>query len=195
MSNLRNTSIAIQLKPREKPLDLPEEYKKSLRNELQVRYLENLGVAPTPANLALVRKNIPPEKCTFKTAWKSRGWVSDTLYISLEDPSQSAPVVATRRAAAAAADLGAIDRLPAALLEKTVADENEGEDGESDDAAHDGVQLSAPSGGMSFQDAQHHFLYPYRHMVSSPRRSRVGKGGGEGSARGSGGGGDAERSS
>ena len=113
--------IQIQLKPREKPVDLDEKDRRSLMNEMQVRYLEQIGAAPTRANLAMVRRNVPPEKVTFTTAWKSRGWVSDTLYISLEDPSQAAPVVAIRKAAATAADIGNVDRLPAALLESDVA--------------------------------------------------------------------------
>ena len=40
-------NIAIPLKPREKPVDLPEEYQRTLRNELDVRYLESIGAAPS----------------------------------------------------------------------------------------------------------------------------------------------------
>ena len=56
---MRSSSIAVQLKPRDKPIELPEEYKKSLRNELQVRYLETLGVAPTPSNRSDLRGSRP----------------------------------------------------------------------------------------------------------------------------------------
>jgi len=177
---MRAASIDIQLKPRDKPCELPEEYQRSLRNELQVRYLESIGAAPTKANLAMVRKHIPPEKCKFTTAWKSRGWVSDTLYISVEDPSQSAPVLATRRAAAAIADLGAIDRLPAAILEGALNNQGEAapfdEFEDDDEDGQHSVQLGAPKGSMSFEDAQRSFLYPYRHVVA-PRgqRARVGE--------------------
>ena len=93
----RGASIAIPLKPREKPVNLPSDVKKSLRNELDVRYLESIGAAPSKTNLAMVRKHIPPDKCTFSTAWKSRGWISDTLFITLQDPKDAAPVVAARR--------------------------------------------------------------------------------------------------
>ena len=137
------------VRSREKPVGLPEEYQKTLRNELDVRYLESIGAAPTKANLAMVRKNIPPEKCKFTTAWKSRGWVSDTLYISVEDPSQSAPVLATKRAAAKAEDLGTIDRLPAALLEGALNSQGETGVEDEDDETTQEVQLSAPSGTTS----------------------------------------------
>ena len=145
------TSIAIPLKPCEKPVDLPEDYQAALRNELDVRYLESLGAAPSKANIALMRKHLPADKCTFTTAWKSRGWVSDTLFITLQDPSQSAPVVAARRARAAAADIGPIDRLPAELREKIRSDMMaDGE--EPDEDVKTELQLAAPSGSMSFDD-------------------------------------------
>ena len=35
------TKFALPLKPLDKPRDLPEEYRKTLRNEFQVRYLES----------------------------------------------------------------------------------------------------------------------------------------------------------
>jgi len=170
-------TISIPLRAREKPIDLPEEYRKSLRNELHVRYLESIGAAPTKANLALIRKAIPPEKCNFQTAWKSRGWVSDTLYISLEDPTETARVKAVRRAAAAAADLAAIDRLPAALLSNDL--DGDGIDDDDEEEEPHEVQLSAPGGAMSFADAQQSFLYPYKHVTApKARHSRVGEAGG-----------------
>jgi hypothetical protein len=145
------TSIAIPLKGREKPVDLPKEYKKVLENELHVRYLESIGAAPSKANMSVIRRHLPPDKCKFHTAWKSRGWVSDTLYITLEDPAQSAKVLAMRKAAAAAADLSAIDKLPASLLQGDVSG---GEEEEEDDEPDLEVAVSAPSGAMSFADAQ-----------------------------------------
>ena len=59
--------IQIQLKPREKPVDLDEKDRRSLMNEMQVRYLEQIGAAPTRANLAMVRRNVPvwPVKFTL----------------------------------------------------------------------------------------------------------------------------------
>ena len=171
-------SIAIQLKPREKPIEVSPEEQKQLRNELDVRYLESIGAAPSKANIAMVRKHIPSDKCTFATAWKSRGWVSDTLFISLQDPSQAAPVVAARRARAAAADIGPIDRLPTALHEReTAAAALAAGDDDDDEEEKEELQLAAPSGSMSFADGQRQFLYPYRHVSAPPaRRTRVGGG-------------------
>ena len=166
------TSIAIPLKGREKPVDLPKEYKKVLENELHVRYLESIGAAPSKANMSVIRRHLPPDKCKFHTAWKSRGWVSDTLYITLEDPAQSAKVLAMRKAAAAAADLSAIDKLPASLLQGDVSGGEEEEEDEEPDLE---VAVSAPSGAMSFADAQRSFLYPIKHVSApKPRHARVG---------------------
>jgi cell division protein FtsB len=161
----RGASISIPLKPREKPVDMPPDVKKSLRNELDVRYLESIGAAPSKTNLAMVRKHIPPEKCTFSTAWKSRGWISDTLFITLQDPKDAAPVVAARRHREAAADIGAIDRLPAALHAGGGAAAAEDEDEAVEQTE---LQLQAPSGSMSFDDGRRTFLYPYRHL-SAPK--------------------------
>lgn len=173
----KSISIAIPLKPREKPIEFPEEEQKKLRNELDVRYLESIGVAPSKANIAVVRKFIPNDKVTYSTAWKSRGWVSDTLFITLQDPSQAAPVVAARRARAAAADIGPIDRLPTALHEREAAANASGDAEEEEDAGKSELQLAAPSGSMAFADGQRQFLYPYRHLSAPPaRRARVGVG-------------------
>ena len=168
------TSIAIPLKPCEKPVDLPEDYQAALRNELDVRYLESLGAAPSKANIALMRKHLPADKCTFTTAWKSRGWVSETLFIKLQDPSDAAPVVAARRARMAAADIGPIDRLPTALHERDAAAHTSA-DADEDDQEKDALQLTAPSGSLSFEEGQRRFLYPYRHVsAAAAKRERVG---------------------
>ena len=167
-------SIAIPLKPREKPVDLPPDVKKSLRNELDVRYLESIGAAPSMKNLAMVRKHLPPDKCTFSTAWKSRGWISDTLFITLQDPKDAAPVVAARRHREAAADIGAIDRLPAALHGGEGLTASAHDDDDTQEAAE--LQLQAPSGSMSFDEGRRSFLYPYRHL-NAPKgsaRARIG---------------------
>jgi hypothetical protein len=178
-------SIAIPLKPREKPVDLPQDYQRSLRNELDVRYLESIGAAPSKANIAMVRRHIPADKCKITTAWKSRGWHSDMLFINLQDPSQAPSVVAARRHREAQADIGAIDRLPMALMSSGSggAEAGAGAGGDADedaafavdDDAKTELQLSAPSGSMSFDDGQRSFLYPYRHLSAPPtaRRTRV----------------------
>ena len=114
-------SIEIPLRPSEKPVDLPEQYQKMLRNELDARYLESIGAAPSKANIAMVRKHLPADKCKIETAWKSRGWVSDTLFIRIQDPSQAPSLVAARRQRERMADIGAIDRLPSALHASTAA--------------------------------------------------------------------------
>ena len=172
----RSHKIAIPLRPREKPVDLPEEYKSLMRNEFGVRYLESIGAAPSKSNLAMMRKYVPKEKLTFSTAWKSRGWTSDVLFISLQDPAQAKEVVQARQRRAAALDIGPIDRLPTALHERDAggvgpsspASPQAGAAGADEE---DELQLTAPSGSMPFADGQRQFLYPYRH-VSGPGKKK-----------------------
>ena len=38
-------AFSLPLRPVERPVELPEEYRKTLRNECQVRYLESFGSA------------------------------------------------------------------------------------------------------------------------------------------------------
>ena len=148
--------IEIPLRARDRPVDPPEEFQRNLATELHVRYLASIGAAPTPANLAVVKKHLPP--MTMTTAWKSRGWDADYLYVSIDDPP--------RRKVDAADPTINLDRLPAALLEGGSA----GGDGEEDGATaeqEEQLQLTAPSGCMSFSDGQRAFLYPYK-LLTDP---------------------------
>ena len=85
-SRVDRRQISIPLRSRNKPVNFNSKDYAGLRKEYATRYLDRLGACATPANIAMVEKNIPLEKCSIKAAWKSRGSVSDVLAI---DPFQS----------------------------------------------------------------------------------------------------------
>ena len=145
------TRIGIPMQPHDRPCDLPADYQRTLRNEFHVRYLESLGASATPANLALVNKHLPMEQCKITTAWKSRGWIADYVYIS---PEMSAPAPAPHASASAPHS----STILSALLDQKVADAA----GEADAARDQRAALHAPTGGMAFAEAQHKFLYPFK---------------------------------
>jgi hypothetical protein len=74
--------FSIPLKPQDKPVSFGDGFEKQYENEYAVRYLETIGVAPTPETLKMVHKNLPISKCRVTAAWKSRGWHADNLYIT-----------------------------------------------------------------------------------------------------------------
>lgn len=74
--------LAIPLHPQDKPQDFPPSFQHHLREEYAVRYLEKLGVTPTPETMRLVESHVPIEKCAVTAAWKSRGWLADFVYIA-----------------------------------------------------------------------------------------------------------------
>ena len=150
-------AFSLPLRPVERPVELPEEYRKTLRNEYQVRYLESIGAAPSRANMALMRKHLPIENCKFTTAWKSRGWTQDTLYISVDPPGSSsaaAAATAARATAAAATEGPTMD----SVWQQLQAAEGEEEDEERGDEGQHG----APRGNMRFDEARRSFLYPFK---------------------------------
>ena len=150
-------AFSLPLRPVERPVELPEEYRKTLRDEYQVRYLESIGAAPSRANMALMRKHLPIENCKFTTAWKSRGWTQDTLYISVDPPGSSsaaAAATAARATAAAATEGPTMD----SVWQQLQAAEGEEEDEERGDEGQHG----APRGNMRFDEARRSFLYPFK---------------------------------
>ena len=161
-------AFSLPLRPVERPVELPEEYRKTLRNEYQVRYLESIGAAPSRANMALVRKHLPIENCKFTTAWKSRGWTQDTLYISVDPPGSSsaaAAATAARATAATATEAPSMD----AVWQQLQAAEGEEEDEERGDEGQHG----APRGNMRFDEARRSFLYPFKLRPAQLEQDRL----------------------
>jgi len=57
-----------------------------LVDEFAVRYLESLGAAPTPANIRMVKAEIPVKRFKLKAAYKSRGGLEDMIYMEKVEP-------------------------------------------------------------------------------------------------------------
>ena len=57
-----------------------------LVDEFAVRYLESIGAAPTPANIQMVKKEIPVKRFKLKAAYKSRGGLEDMIYMEKVEP-------------------------------------------------------------------------------------------------------------
>jgi hypothetical protein len=93
----RPVQFAIPLKQQEKPVKFPENFRKTIKYEYAVRYLEMMGASPTTENIKMVTQNMPIEKCNVNAAWKSRGWIADMYYITPHpkkqaiDPSARSP--------------------------------------------------------------------------------------------------------
>lgn len=109
--------FAIPMRSREKPMEITSEHHPALESEYAVRYLEKIGVTPTPENMKLVTTYAPIDQCRVTAAWKSRGWVADTLYVTphFQKPATPAatPTAGTAAAAnAAAAAVGEADMHP-----------------------------------------------------------------------------------
>ena len=82
----------IPLKPTDEP-PKEDEVRRLLTNpkfrladEFAVRYLESIGAAPTPANMAMVKKEIPSNRFKLKAAYKSRGGLEDMIYMEKVEP-------------------------------------------------------------------------------------------------------------
>lgn len=162
--------LGVRLKEQLKPLDLPDEVlHKQLANEFHVRYLESIGASPTPSNMAMARKEMPIDSCKFTTAWKSRGWSADCVYIS---PQLDQPSGATAKSAVAVLPHGgALQNLQAKLIQPFKAPAappshppTRAEETSHEQAGEDVVPgaTGAPKGPMRFADAQQQFLYPFK---------------------------------
>ena len=66
----------------DKPVDLPEDFNDVIAHEYTTKYLERIGASPTPDNIASVLSKMPLKNCDMKTAWRSRGWISDNVSIT-----------------------------------------------------------------------------------------------------------------
>jgi hypothetical protein len=69
---------------------------RTAQDEYAARYLAQLGVAASPDAARLVHENAPVEAARISAAWKSRGWLSNTLFVS---PHWAPPEGERRRAA------------------------------------------------------------------------------------------------
>ena len=82
----------IPLKPTNDPLKEEEvrrlllEPKFKLVDEFAVRYLESIGASPTPANIRMVKAEIPVKRFKLKAAYKSRGGLEDMIYMEKVEP-------------------------------------------------------------------------------------------------------------
>eukprot|EP00297_Palpitomonas_bilix_P007831 CAMPEP_0113875496 /NCGR_PEP_ID=MMETSP0780_2-20120614/4977_1 /TAXON_ID=652834 /ORGANISM="Palpitomonas bilix" /LENGTH=486 /DNA_ID=CAMNT_0000861497 /DNA_START=192 /DNA_END=1652 /DNA_ORIENTATION=- /assembly_acc=CAM_ASM_000599 len=83
--------LSIPLKPTDKPVDLPDDFKKHIKNEYATRYLESIGAAATPDAIKRVMEQLPLQKCDVNAAFKSRGGLSDVIYIKPPESTSSAP--------------------------------------------------------------------------------------------------------
>lgn len=151
--------FGIALRPQERPVKLPSEVQRTLRDEFHAKYLESIGATPTAANLHTARRALPINKCKLTTAWKSHGSVSDVIYIAPESHAAAAKQrheKAPRPTMSSAEDLEKL--LLASVGQQKVESLASGEEEEREEE----LQLGAPKGGMSFEDAKQSFLYPYR---------------------------------
>lgn len=88
MSSLEPFVCAIPLKPTDDPLkeDQVQKMKNLMVDEYAVRYLEGIGAAPTPANIARIRSEIPLNRFKLTAAFKSRGGLDDVFYLQNVEP-------------------------------------------------------------------------------------------------------------
>ncbi|CAM9581937.1 unnamed protein product, partial [Choristocarpus tenellus] len=64
-----------------KAVPVPTILKRELSNEYAIRYLEHIGATPTMENCRLILENMPLEKCTITTNLRSRGCLTDAVFI------------------------------------------------------------------------------------------------------------------
>lgn len=74
--------ITIPLKGgKEKKRELDEEFAKVIELEYAVRYLEHMGINPTPNAIIRHLKSNPLSSCEISSSWNSTGWLADQLII------------------------------------------------------------------------------------------------------------------
>lgn len=103
--------FSIPLMPQDAPQEFPAGFNAQLEEEYAARYLEKIGAEPTPENVRLVCKKIPIKSCSVTAAWKSRGWLSDQIFVvpyAKEKAAAAAAAAAAATTAAAAAASGGV---------------------------------------------------------------------------------------
>jgi hypothetical protein len=73
-------------KPAEELLD--EDFIKVVQNEYAIRYLEQLGLTATQANIEHVLKQAPLSACEFNAGWNNSGWLADSVIIQPNKPKK-----------------------------------------------------------------------------------------------------------
>ena len=61
--------------------DLDEEFAKVIELEYAVKYLEYMGINPTPNMIIRLLKTNPLSNCHMTSSWNSTGWLADQLVI------------------------------------------------------------------------------------------------------------------
>ncbi|CAI2360728.1 unnamed protein product [Moneuplotes crassus] len=74
--------IAIKLKSNaDKRTELDDNFVKVIEYEYAVKYLEIMGVSPSPKMIAMLLKNHPLSSCELSSGWSKTGWLADVIYI------------------------------------------------------------------------------------------------------------------
>jgi hypothetical protein len=82
--------IAIPLKSNsDKRVELDDNFVKVIEYEYAVKYLELIGVSPTPKMISELLKNHPLSSCELSSGWSKTGWLADVIYIHLCPKSKS----------------------------------------------------------------------------------------------------------
>ena len=60
---------------------LDDDFIKVIQNEYAIRYLEQLGLLATQANIEHVLKSAPLSACELSAGWNNSGWLADSVVI------------------------------------------------------------------------------------------------------------------
>ena len=63
---------------RDKVID--DAFVRAVEYEYAVKYLEYLGIEPTPKNISIILQMAPLTECTIKAGWESSGYSLDNKY-------------------------------------------------------------------------------------------------------------------
>ncbi len=157
-------SVSVPLRALERPVELTAEHTRRIAEEFYVCYLDKLGVTPTPASLAQVKKLLPFDACKITCSWRSRGATVDSVVVSPADApnaaeSSTAPTSSYRPPAAARRRrvANALRLLPSAGAAAAGG-------GSHDERALGAVSVSPtiPRGLLPLQEAVRRFLYPFK---------------------------------
>lgn len=157
--------IRIPLQPQDEPQDLPPNIDSSIQEEYAAKYLQRIGADPTPENMRLVLRQKPIQSCSVSTAWRSRGWVTDTIFVApyASSGGGSARAVSRRTEAPPEPDAGEEEEEEAGAKGMLDAELEEGE-----------AERAAP---QSFEHMRARFVYPFNVPERRERRRRRPAGG------------------
>lgn len=153
--------ISIPLQPQDEPQDLPPNIDSSIQEEYAAKYLQRIGADPTPENVRYVLRQKPIQSCSVSAAWRSRGWVTDTIFVAPYAASGGASARAVSRrteAAGAEAEAEAGETEEAGAKGRLDAELEEGE-----------AERAVP---QSFEHMRARFVYPFNVPERRERRRR-----------------------